>query len=176
MRDWQRRRKNRVSPGARRPSGALSFVNAFFQDFAPMSLSVRIALLSFVAAAACGAPATVATSPAPAPSNASAPALPVATGQPTRVPAVHVAALPRNWQLLDESADGMPGISSERAMHELLAGRAPRRTVLVAIIDNGIDTAHVDLRGNLWTDPQTQTHGWDFIGGPDGRDVGFDTF
>ena len=39
-------------------------------------------------------------------------------------------------------------------MHELLAGKSPKRTVLVAIIDNGIDTAHVDLRANLWTNPK----------------------
>ena len=31
-------------------------------------------------------------------------------------------------------------------MRELLAGKAPKKTVLVAIIDNGIDTSHADLR------------------------------
>jgi subtilisin family serine protease len=142
-----------------------------------MSLSIRSALAVLVAVAACGSPATVATpAPAPAPVTTTSTATPAATSQPTRVPAVHVADLPRNWQQLDEATDGIPGISSERAMHELLAGRAPKRTVLVAIIDNGIDTAHVDLRPNLWTDPQNQTHGWDFIGGRDGRDINFDTF
>ena len=143
-----------------------------------MSLSIRSALAVLVAGgvlSACGSPATVAT-PAPAPvTTTSSRATPAPVSQPTRVPAVHVAELPRNWQQLDEATDGIPGISSERAMHELLAGRAPQRSVLVAIIDNGIDTAHVDLRANLWTDPQNQTHGWDFIGGP-GGDVNFDTF
>ena len=142
-----------------------------------MSLPIRSALAVLVAVAACGSPATVATPvTAPAPVTTAGPARPIAVSQPTRVPAVHVSDLPRNWQLLDETTDGIPGISSERAMHELLAGRAPKRTVLVAIIDNGIDTGHVDLRSNLWTDPQNQTHGWDFIGGADGRDVNFDTF
>jgi subtilisin family serine protease len=61
-------------------------------------------------------------------------------------------------------------------MKELLANKQPKRTVLVAIIDNGIDTAHVDLKANLWTDPKTHLHGWDFIGGADGKDVDFDTF
>jgi subtilisin family serine protease len=76
-------------------------------------------------------------------------------------------------------------------MRELLAGKPPRRTVVVAIIDNGIDTAHVDLRGNLWTNPKETAgngkdddgngyvddiHGWNFIGGKSGDDVHFDTF
>ena len=76
-------------------------------------------------------------------------------------------------------------------MNELLAGKAPKQTVLVAIIDNGIDTAHVDLKANLWTNPKEiggngkdddnngyvdDVHGWNFIGGRDGKDVHFDTF
>jgi len=139
-----------------------------FARFAPILSLVSLA-------AACGAPATVTSAPTPAPTTAPS-TMPPAAAQPMRVPAVHVDQLPKNWQLLDQSIDGIPGISSERAMRELLAGRTPKRTVLVAIIDNGIDTAHVDLRPNLWSDPNTQLHGWDFIGGPDGRDVNFDTF
>jgi len=76
-------------------------------------------------------------------------------------------------------------------MKELLAGKTPQRTVLVAIIDNGIDTLHPDLKANLWTNPKEipgnkvdddndgfvdDVHGWDFIGGKDGKDVDFDTF
>ena len=74
---------------------------------------------------------------------------------------------------------------------KLLAGKRSKRTVLVAIIDNGIDTAHVDLKANLWTNPKEiggngkdddnngfvdDIHGWNFIGGHDGQDVHFDTF
>jgi subtilisin family serine protease len=108
-----------------------------------------------------------------------------------RAPAVTLAEPPRNWQLLDEATDHIPGISAQRAMTELLAGKSPKRTVLVAIIDNGIDTAHVDLRANLWTNPKEvggngkdddnngyadDVHGWNFIGGKNGDDVHFDTF
>lgn len=97
----------------------------------------------------------------------------------------------RNWQLLDEATDGVPGISAERAQRELLAGKQPARTVLVAVIDGGIDTAHVDLRANLWTNPKEvagngrdddnngyadDIHGWNFIGGKGGQDVHYDTF
>ncbi|HEY4217102.1 MAG TPA: S8 family serine peptidase [Gemmatimonadaceae bacterium] len=138
---------------------------------------------------ACGAPATVATiSPTPVPAVA-----PVASASPapTTIPAVTLAEAPSNWQLLDESTDHVPGISANRAMSELLAGQKPKRTVLVAIIDNGIDTAQVDLKANLWTNPKEiagngkdddgngfvdDVHGWNFIGGRDGQDVHFDTF
>jgi subtilisin family serine protease len=144
--------------------------------------SLALLLLS----AGCAAPATVAT-PAPAPTPAPA----VAANLPTSVPATTLTEAPRNWQLLDETLDHVPGISSERAMRELLAGRQPARTVLVAVIDGGIDTAHVDLRPNLWLNPKEtlgngidddhngyvdDEFGWNFIGGKNGQDVHYDTF
>jgi subtilisin family serine protease len=155
--------------------------------------SSRPLSIFFLVLAACGAPSTVATTrPAPTAPPAVAPTPPpAAIAQPTSVPPVTLAEAPRNWQLLDESIDHVPGVSSERAMNELLAGKAPKKRVLVAIIDNGIDTAHVDLRANLWVNPKEvpanhidddhngfvdDMHGWNFIGGRDGQDVHFDTF
>src|SRR5262245_8253575 len=157
-----------------------------------------IILLSF-AVVSCSAPTTVATpvrpapTPAPATTTTTTTTAPAATApaRSTYVPAVALTEAPRNWQLLDENADRIPGIASERAMKELLAGKTPQRTVLVAIIDNGIDTLHPDLKANLWTNPKEipgnkvdddndgfvdDIHGWDFIGGKDGKDVDFDTF
>ncbi len=155
----------------------------------------RSSLVLFLFAAACGAPATVATprpTPAtpPAPSSAASAAAPATTAA-VAVPRVTLAEAPRDWQLLDESTDHVPGISAERAMKELLAGKSPKQTVLVAVIDNGIDTSQVDLRANLWTNPKEiggnhkdddgngfadDVHGWNFIGGANGEDVHFDTF
>ena len=127
-----------------------------------------------VALAACGAPATSTTiSPTPATAPTPAATAPSAT---TRIPAVSMSEAPKNWQLLDEGTDHVPGISADRAMTELLRGKTPKQTVLVAIIDNGIDTLHADLKANLWTNPKDSTHGWNFIGGRDGKDVNFDTF
>jgi len=140
------------------------------------------AIAVFAIAAACAAPRTVAT-PASVPAPTPTPTAPAHAAMPPAEPQ-------RNWQLLDEYADGVPGISSERAMHDLLAGKQPR-TVIVAVIDGGIDTAHVDLRANLWLNPKEvpangrdddnngfidDMRGWNFIGGKDGRDVHYDTF
>jgi subtilisin family serine protease len=149
-------------------------------------------VVSSLALAACGAPATVATSPVPAPTTTvSTPSISTLSTALTMLPAATVPEAPRNWQLLDESTDHIPGISVERAYRELLAGKAPKQTVLVAIIDNGIDTSHVDLKANLWVNPKEiggnkkdddnngyvdDVHGWNFIGGRDGEDVHFDTF
>jgi subtilisin family serine protease len=155
----------------------------------------RVSSLLLLFLAACSAPSTVATRPTPAatPPAAAAPARPSApaVSEPSTVAPVTLAEAPRNWQLLDEGIDHIPGVSSERAMNELLAGKTPKKRVLVAIIDNGIDTAHVDLKPNLWVNPKEKPgngidddhngfvddmHGWNFIGGRDGQDVHFDTF
>ena len=156
------------------------------------SLSSPLVLLS-LAIVACGAPATIATSPTPTPAPATTPTVstPSVSTSLTTIPPATVTEAPRNWQLLDETTDHIPGISVERAYRELLTGKSPKQTVLVAIIDNGIDTSHVDLKANLWVNPKEiggnkkdddnngyvdDVHGWSFIGGRDGEDVHFDTF
>lgn len=135
-----------------------------------MKSSLRLSWLLLLAACV-PASSTPAPSPSPAPAaSAAAPALTEA---------------PPNWQLLDHAADRVPGISLRRAERELLAGMRPRRTVVVAVIDGGVDTAHVGLKANLWRNPRETANGrdddangyvddrfgWNFIGGRDGRSV-----
>ncbi|HKP74594.1 MAG TPA: S8 family peptidase [Longimicrobiaceae bacterium] len=98
---------------------------------------------------------------------------------------------PQNWWQLDPTVNHVNGIGAERAYRELLSNRQPRRTVVVAIIDSGVDISHPDLAANIWTNPREiagngrdddnngyvdDVHGWDFIGGKDGRDVDHDTY
>jgi subtilisin family serine protease len=92
------------------------------------------------------------------------------------------------WHHLDPTADHAMGISTARAYALLRQlGRLPAaQPVLVAIIDGGIDTAHADLRQVLWHNPGEvpgnhrdddhdgyvdDVYGWNFTGGPDGRNV-----
>ncbi|HEY0971409.1 MAG TPA: S8 family peptidase [Gemmatimonadales bacterium] len=126
------------------------------------------------------------STPAPAPAPAPSPA-PNPTTPPSRV----LKEAPRDWQLLDVDADTVIGIGLERAMRDLLASKQPQRTVVVAVIDGGVDTAHVDLRANLWMNEDEvpgngrdddgngyvdDVRGWNFIGGADGENVRYDTF
>ncbi len=89
--------------------------------------------------------------------------------------------LPKNWHQLDLKTDGYFGISLAPA-YQLINGKKSK-TVVVATIDSGIDTAQKDLSSILWTNPKEKangkdddkngyvddTHGWNFLGGPGGK-------
>lgn len=88
----------------------------------------------------------------------------------------------KQWYLQDPAKDKVAGISLPQA-YGLLAGK-PARKVVVAILDSGIDTAHVDIAANLWTNPGEipndgidndgngyvdDYHGWNFLGNAKGE-------
>lgn len=91
------------------------------------------------------------------------------------------------WHHLDPAADNVMGIGTDRAYALLRQqGRRPAAWPVVAVIDGGIDTAHVDLRRVLWHNPgevpgngvdddhngyADDVYGWNFLGGADGRNV-----
>ena len=134
---------------------------------------------------------TVACSPAVVPATRPTPATPRAPETPPTPPTPIIKEAPQNWHLLDPTADGVFGISALRAERELLNGRQPQRVVIVAVIDGGVDTAHAALTSRLWTNAREvpgngkdddnngyvdDSHGWNFIGGRDGKNVNEDTF
>ena len=131
------------------------------------------------------APAAAPASPPAAPPVAAAPA-PAAPAAPPRAALDTLSGPSADWQLLDLATDGVPGTGAARAIRELLRGAPPRRAVVVAIVDGGLDTAHAALHGALWTNPREpdaahgdadsdglvgDARGWNFLGGADGRDV-----
>ena len=96
---------------------------------------------------------------------------------------------PKDWHLKDQKKDGIYGISLDKA-YEFVKNKKSK-TVLVAVIDSGIDTTHEDLKPVLWTNPKEiggngvdddkngyvdDVHGWNFIGGKDGRNVQEDSY
>jgi len=100
-------------------------------------------------------------------------------------------AYKKGWHLEDHLSTGIYGISLERAYNEFLTGKSPKKKVIVAVIDSGIDTAHEDLKPILWQNSKEipgngidddkngyidDIHGWNFIGGKDGRNVGKDSY
>src|SRR5688572_29427055 len=57
--------------------------------------------------------------------------------------------VPTDWYLKDPETDSVQGVSADRAYSTLLKGK-PSRTVVVAVIDSGVDIEHEDLKDNLW--------------------------
>ncbi|OGX84411.1 peptidase S8 [Hymenobacter lapidarius] len=93
------------------------------------------------------------------------------------------------WYLKDPRLDKVPGVGANRTYSELLKNLTPQ-PVIVAVIDSGIDTAHIDLKPMLWRNTQEiagngvdddkngyidDVHGWNFLGGADGRNVNAET-
>ncbi len=84
----------------------------------------------------------------------------------------------KNWNHADLSLDTIPGMSVDRAYNELLKHRKSN-TVIVAVVDSGIDINHEDLKGRIWTNRDEKPnngidddgngyvddiHGWNFLG------------
>lgn len=88
-----------------------------------------------------------------------------------------------------DPADGMKGISADKAYKEILKGKKGK-TVVVAVIDSGIDIEHEDLKDVIWVNEDEipgngidddrngyvdDVHGWNFIGGADGSNLDGET-
>lgn len=105
------------------------------------------------------------------------------------IPADSAKKAPANWFNLDFTENQVPGVSTEKAYAYLQ--NKPSRTVIVAIIDSGIDIKHEDLQGIIWTNPKEvagngvdddkngyvdDINGWSFLGGKNGQNVKDDTY
>lgn len=87
-----------------------------------------------------------------------------------------------SWSHLDLAKDTIPGMSVDKAYSALVKNKKGK-TVIVAIVDSGVDIDHEDLNGVLWTNKDEianngkdddnngyvdDIHGWNFLG--DGYD------
>jgi subtilisin family serine protease len=93
-------------------------------------------------------------------------------------------SVPNGWHLQDASTTGAWGISLDKA-YEFVKGKKSK-TVIVAVLDGGIDTAQEDLKEILWRNTKEiagngkdddkngyidDINGWNFLGGKDGKSV-----
>ena len=56
----------------------------------------------------------------------------------------------KKWNLLDLLKDTIPGMSINRAYTEVIKNRKGK-TIIVGVIDSGVDIEHEDLVGVIWT-------------------------
>jgi subtilisin family serine protease len=92
---------------------------------------------------------------------------------------------PANWFNLDQSKDGVPGLGTESLYQRISKGKKGE-TVVVAVIDSGVDYLHEDLKDIMWVNPGEiagngidddhngyidDIHGWNFLGNAKGENV-----
>ena len=101
-----------------------------------------------------------------------------------------ITAYSKDWYLKDPSSQTY-GIKLDQTYTDLIKQKKQKKRIVVAVIDSGIDTAHEDLKPVLWNNDKEiigngidddkngyvdDVHGWNFIGGKDGRNVGKDSY
>ncbi len=84
----------------------------------------------------------------------------------------------KNWMSTDLLTDTIPGMSVDKAYAEILNGRKGE-TVIVGVIDSGVDIEHEDLKDKIWINKKEipgngkdddkngyvdDVHGWNFLG------------
>lgn len=92
--------------------------------------------------------------------------------------------VPKGWHLMDKESSGYYGISIDKAYDFVKQKKLKGKTVIVAVIDSGVDTLHEDLKSILWKNPGEipgngidddkngyvdDVYGWNFLGAKDGK-------
>jgi subtilisin family serine protease len=96
-----------------------------------------------------------------------------------------------NWYNADLKKDKIAGVSTNKAYTTLLQGKKTKKTIVVAIIDSGVDIDHEDLEGKIWVNIKEipgngmdddsngyvdDIHGWGFLGNKKGENIETETY
>ncbi len=96
-----------------------------------------------------------------------------------------------NWYNLDAKENKIQGVSVDKAYQELLVGKSPKKKIIVAVIDGGVDVTHEDLEGKIWVNadeiPNNQIdddqngfiddiNGWNFLGNASGENLDIENY
>ena len=92
----------------------------------------------------------------------------------------------QTWHLQDLKSVKAYGVQSDKTIAELIGGMQPKKKIVVAVIDSGVDFEHEDLKGQLWINegeiPNNgkdddgngfvdDVNGWNFLVDDDGEDI-----
>ena len=94
-----------------------------------------------------------------------------------------------NWQHLSLEKNQVYGVNTQQALDFLKSKKKTGQPLVVAVLDSGVEVTHEDLKDNTWINPKESKdgkdndkngyiddiHGWNFIGGKDGKNVDADT-
>jgi subtilisin family serine protease len=91
-----------------------------------------------------------------------------------------------NWYNADPSNGEIMGTGVDKAYAEFIKDKAPKKTVVVAVLDSGVDIYHKELEERIWVNADEiagngldddmngyidDIHGWNFLGNSDGENV-----
>lgn len=94
-----------------------------------------------------------------------------------------------NWFNKDYDDDHLLGTSVDKLYKTILKDKTPKKTVIVAVIDGGVDIDHDDLNGKIWINEDEipnnnidddkngyidDIYGWNFIGNEAGENIVFE--
>ena len=115
---------------------------------------------------------------------AAALSIPMCFGQASSVEELKDANV--NWQNKDLKTDATVGVSVRKAYLDFLKDKKAKKTVVVAVIDSGVDIEHEDLQDKIWTNRKEipgnkidddkngyvdDIHGWSFLGHSSGKNI-----
>lgn len=90
-----------------------------------------------------------------------------------------------NWHLKNISSSVM-GTNTQKTYDLILVNKTPKKKIIVAVIDAGVDIYHEDLKENIWTNTAEikgngidddkngyidDVHGWNFLGNSEGENI-----
>lgn len=91
---------------------------------------------------------------------------------------------PENWFTLDATKDKVQGTGADEALRQLKEKGKKGQTVIVAVLDSGVEVDHEDLKDVMWVNPGEipgngidddkngyidDIHGWNFLSGKGGN-------
>ena len=145
--------------------------------------SISVVAIAIIFLASCASAKTTTQTAQTTPEPPKTPTTPIVVAQQMTAKKVEMTeAEIQSWPHMDIHKDSVPGMSLAKA-YEFLNGKAGK-TVIVGVIDSGIDVEHEDLRDVVWVNEGEianngkdddgngyidDIHGWNFLGGEKGQ-------